>query len=180
MRRSATPNPSLHPTFNSRLRRLLPAGELKRWATAEYEALMRTAVHIGTTEHLERAHREVRLLIETQCHSPSAPRNSLHPLRRSRSGGWRRCSVESVHAESLQGRPSCGGRLATELCHRCSLAGLCCLHRPLLPRPSLPSSRARAMHRFAASFTNRRQCRPAQPRIAPDVLQRASLAFARG
>jgi hypothetical protein len=24
------PNPSLHPTFNSRLRRLLPAGELKR------------------------------------------------------------------------------------------------------------------------------------------------------
>jgi hypothetical protein len=27
---SVTPNPSLHPTFNSRLRRLLPAGELKR------------------------------------------------------------------------------------------------------------------------------------------------------
>jgi hypothetical protein len=27
------PNPSLHPTFNSRLRRLLPAGELKRWAS---------------------------------------------------------------------------------------------------------------------------------------------------
>jgi len=24
------PNPSLHPTFNSRLRRLLPAGELQR------------------------------------------------------------------------------------------------------------------------------------------------------
>jgi hypothetical protein len=27
---SVLPNPSLHPTFNSRLRRLLPAGELKR------------------------------------------------------------------------------------------------------------------------------------------------------
>lgn len=28
--RYALPNPSFHPTFNSRLRRLLPAGELKR------------------------------------------------------------------------------------------------------------------------------------------------------
>jgi hypothetical protein len=27
------PNPSLHLTFASRLRRLSPAGELKRWAT---------------------------------------------------------------------------------------------------------------------------------------------------
>jgi hypothetical protein len=30
------------------------AGELKRWATAEYEASIRDAVHIGITEHTER------------------------------------------------------------------------------------------------------------------------------
>ena len=31
--RSVRPNPSLHPTCYSRLRRLLPAGELQRWAS---------------------------------------------------------------------------------------------------------------------------------------------------
>jgi hypothetical protein len=47
-------NPSLHPTCYSGLRPLPQAGELKRWATAEYEAPMRNAVHLGITEHIER------------------------------------------------------------------------------------------------------------------------------
>jgi hypothetical protein len=81
-------NPSLHPTCYSGLRPLPQAGELKRWATAEYEAPMRDAVHIGITEHIERVPREVSALIEKAEHPPSAPRISLRPLRRSRSGGY--------------------------------------------------------------------------------------------
>jgi len=170
----ARPNPSLHRKCYSGLRPPPHSGELKRWATAEYEASMRSAVHIGTTEHIERVHREVRAFIETQCPSPSASRKSLQPLRRSRSGGHRGCCVRSVRAASLGGRPSFGGRLTTELRHRCSRVALC--H---LCRPSAQAGRA-ACADLALRSPTAGSRRPAQPRIAPDVLQRASLASARG
>ena len=63
-------------------------------------------------------------LIEKEWRSPSASRKSPQPLRRSRSGGQGQCGIEAVRAKAVAGRPSCGGRLATELRNQCEPGAL--------------------------------------------------------
>jgi hypothetical protein len=107
---------------------------MQRWATAEYEAPMRDAVHIGTTERIERVAREVSALIGKAERPPSAPRISLPPLRRSRSGGYGGGWGEAVRPKVVAGRPSFGGRRTTELRNQSMLVTLNRLPTSLLPR----------------------------------------------
>jgi hypothetical protein len=62
--------------------------------------------------------------IEKEWRSPSGSREFVQPLRRSRSGGQRRCCIEAVRANAVAGRPSCGGRLTTELRNQCEPGAL--------------------------------------------------------
>jgi hypothetical protein len=158
------PNPSLHPKCYSGLRPLAHSGELKRWATAEYEA----------PDARRGAHRNHR------AHRSSAPRKSLRPLRRSRSGGYVCGWCHAVRSKVVAGRPSFGGRRTTEPRNQCMLVTLNRLPTPLLPRGlsvQLPAVRPSVL---SLRSTDGRQRRPAQPRIAADVLRLASPAYARG
>ena len=79
---------------------------------------MRSAVRPSITEHGDERcatalPRGLRALFVA-----SAPRASLQPLRRSRSGRYVGRCCEAVHAKAQVGRPSFGGRRATELHHQ--------------------------------------------------------------
>lgn len=87
--RPTRPNPSLHPTCSSRLRRLPHAGELQRWAEYQYQARKRRSVRLAAIERFDRVPREVSALIEeegahTECWAEVSAAAAPVALRRAR------------------------------------------------------------------------------------------------
>jgi hypothetical protein len=85
---------------------------------------MQRAVRFSTTEHVDERCAKSLPQERRTSRLPSARRESLQPLRRSRSGGYAGGCCEAVRSKARAGRPSFGGRLTTELRHRCQLPAL--------------------------------------------------------
>jgi hypothetical protein len=105
----------------------------------------------------------------------SAPRVSLPPLRRSRSGGPAGVVSEAVRVKSLPGRPSFGGRRTTERRHEFGLAHSGHGQR-LWPASGVAVKVRLCTAKYEPSFTSR----PATPACpTPHCTRRATASFAR-
>jgi len=175
--RALPPNPSLHLTGYSGLRPLPPAGELQRWAQCMwFRATLALTSYTGPG---------VRVLHSVSARklrtfsTPSAPRFSLLPLRRSRSGGLAGVALRLCAPRlSRAARPSAVGSppsTATSARSEQPLAWhrLACAPTLAAKVRSRCASSRRSVHQPAgnAGLPN--------PAFNTDVLQPAAPAFAR-